>query len=354
MAAKITVREVAKHASVSIGTVSRVLNDDPAVSVDAAKRVQEAVKALNYTPLRRTRTDPERPLDGRNIALIMLGMDRSMAGLPVVAEAVHGAEQALAGLGAKLLLADLPDLKHVPGFVSGARLDGAILKGALQGRGIADSKTALIRHLRDTPTVWILGRPEGCWGDAVQADDMLSGEMVADHLADMGHRRLAFLNPKPNHVTFLRRQLGFVSRAQARGATVAVFEGDQNRKWTLPLKSAQDVACIQGLVDQVLAASKRPTAIYTPSDSCAALVYRALAVAGLTVGEDISVISTNNETALTNVLYPGLTTLDVNAAAIGHCAADQLSWRLAHPREPDITLSLRPTLIPRDSVADLR
>lgn len=353
MPAKITVREVAKRANVSTGTVSRVLNDDPAVSVDVSRRVQDAVKALNYTPLRKTRVDPDCPLEGRNVALITLGMDSSMAALPVVAQAMHGAQEALTRLGAKVLLGDTPDLSTTPSFVSGARLDGAILKGALQGVGIASSKSRIIKHLRDLPTVWLLGRPDGCWGDAVQAQDLALGEIAADYLVDHGHRYVAFLNPKPNHATFHKRQLGFTDRIRARGARCTVLTGDQNNKGALPLNSMLDADVVQSLVNKLLKEKIRPTAIFTPADGCAALVYRALAIHDLKVGDEISLISANNETAFTNVLYPGLTTLDVGAEQMGHVAADQLAWRLAHPKMPDVTIGLMPTLVERESVRDL-
>src|SRR6476660_8775173 len=105
----ITIREVAKAANVSVGTVSRVLNNHPTVSPENAERVLRVIEELQYKPLRARGPETEAgPLYDRNVALLLLGMNRSLAALPCVADAIHGAEAALNEGGANLLLADLP------------------------------------------------------------------------------------------------------------------------------------------------------------------------------------------------------------------------------------------------------
>src|SRR5437764_15276964 len=106
----ITIRHVAESASVSIGTVSRVLSGDRTVLPDNADRVRRAVASLKYVPLRKRNGAIASPtgLKGANIALLLLGLDRSLASLPSVAEAIHGIEAAISDAGANLLLADVP------------------------------------------------------------------------------------------------------------------------------------------------------------------------------------------------------------------------------------------------------
>src|SRR5215813_9363067 len=124
----ITVKDVAASASVSLGTVSRVLNGDPSVSSDVRRRVREAVESLGYTRLRsRSKGNVYSPLKGRNIALVMLGMDRSLVDVPSVAAAIHGVEGALKELGANLLLVDIPRADHLPASLGRYRIDGLLL-----------------------------------------------------------------------------------------------------------------------------------------------------------------------------------------------------------------------------------
>lgn len=349
---KITVREVAKAAEVSVGTVSRVLNGDPTVGSENVDRVTRIVSSLNYQPLRmRSKPSEDRPLNGKNIALVLLGMDRSLVSLPVVASAIHGAEAAIAKAGASVFLANVPNLDHPSPALERNRLDGVILKGALQGNAIGATQNNLLDRLRRLPSVWILGKPEGCWGDVVSANDLAVGRMAAEQLFHKGHRRLGFINPKPDHVTFSRRELSFNWRAQELGATVQRFVGTHPEQWELPLRPTRDVASVQELVDAMLAANPRLTAVFVPGDSIAALVYRALAARNLQVGRDISVISSNNERTLNSGLYPSLATIDTHAELIGERAVDLLASRLMQgERGPAVELAIEPELIPGDSV----
>src|SRR5688572_16628741 len=144
-----TILDVARKASVSAGTVSRVLNRHPSVAGDIAQRVQEAIDALDYSPRQRKATmSALNPLLGKNVLLLMLGMDRSLASLPVVGSARHGVEQAVGAAKAHMLVADLPAADHVPDVMRRKRIDGVILKGALQGNLATKIDSALLRLLK--------------------------------------------------------------------------------------------------------------------------------------------------------------------------------------------------------------
>jgi len=65
---KITISTVAEQANVSLGTVSRVLKNDPTVSKVLVARVLETIEALDYKPIRNTRSaNPKNPLKNKNI-----------------------------------------------------------------------------------------------------------------------------------------------------------------------------------------------------------------------------------------------------------------------------------------------
>lgn len=348
-----TLLDVARKAGVSAGTVSRVLNRHPSVSPDNLQRVTKAIEALDYTPRQRKASMADiNPLEHKNVLLLTLGMDRSLATLPVVASAIDGVEQAIGHARAHLLMANLPGADRVPEVLSRKRVDGVILKGALQGDLLRRADPELIAQLKAVPTVWVLGRPEGGWGDVVQVNDLRVGQLAAEHLASRGHRRLAFISPKPSQVSLLRRQAAFTFFAQRAGATVEAFLGE-DQAWTFPSPAVDHVELVQGLVDRMLDQRQRPTAIFAPDDSVGAMVARALVARGLQTGRDISLMSCNNETSLLMGLHPAMTTIDVHAHDIGRRAVDQLTWRIAHRDDPFMDIGLEPTLIPGASVAQL-
>src|SRR6185436_5083815 len=194
---KVTVLEVARAAGVSVGSVSRALSGAPGVSPELSRRVRGAVRTLGYRPLRQRSADSRPPLRGRTLALLLLGMDRSLVHLPVIAAAIHGAEAEASESGARLLLADLPKVDRIPDGLSRARIDGLLLKSALQGDVMGRMVPALRSRLEEIPSVWFLGRPKDAQGDVVSTNDRAIGSLAAEYLVGRGHRRLAFFNPKP-------------------------------------------------------------------------------------------------------------------------------------------------------------
>jgi LacI family transcriptional regulator len=352
-----TLREIAAAASVSISTASRALNGHPAISEETVTRVRQAAEDLRYER-RRThgRPDARRRLVDARIGVFSLGMDRSLIALPVIAAAIGGAEQALSGAGASVQLAHVPNVKDPPTSLLRQRLDGVILTGAMQGALLGGVYCSLIDRLRALPTVWVLGRPAGCWGDAVASNDYLTGELAAEYLVARGHRLLAFVNPKPDQLLFRRREDGFVASARRLGAEVRCFCESPVAHWELPLPAPLGVELVQDLVDRLIASRPRPTAILAAADSVAVLVYRALAVRELRVGRDLSVISGNNDAPLIAGLHPHLTTFDVHAHDLGRLAVRQLAARMSDPSAgdlPDGELLVAPTLVEAGSVARL-
>ncbi len=348
-----TILDVARQAGVSAGTVSRVLNDHPSVSDENRQKVLRAIERLRYRRRQQKVSAADLyPLRGRNVLLLLLGMDQSLARLPVVAAAMHGVESALRESGANLLFADVPYPDRVPDVLQRNRIDALVLKGALQGALIENMAPALRDALARLPIVWFLGRPDGAPGDVVQANDMHVGRLAAQCLLDHGHRRLAFLSPKPTQTTLMRREASFVFYAQRGGATVETFLGSE-QQWPFPSPAVDQVEMVQELVDRLLQRPQRPTAVFAPDDSIAVLIYRALAQRGLAVGQDLSLVCCNREPSLLMGLLPTPTAIDTHAEQIGRRAIDQLNWRFQHRGAPAVEIAIEPELVEGESVRSL-
>jgi DNA-binding LacI/PurR family transcriptional regulator len=353
---KATIRDVAKAAGVSIGTVSRVLNGHTAVSDESRTRVDKVVRSLNYNPLRKRRiSSSAKRLSGKRIAIVLLGMDRSLSSAPLLLEVIHGVEAVVAEWGASLELLNLSRLDEVPVVLRQDSLNGLILFGALQGNMVEAAKPALIRRLSALPSVWFIRRPEGCWGDSVGPNDWLVGKLAAEYLTERGHRQIAFLNPRGDQATWRLRGVSLTSHAQDFGAEVRSYLGDDEKGAQFPLRTNHNAGTIEKLIDGLLNQRPRPTALFIPADSIAPLVYRALASRGVQVGQELSVMSCNHERPFTEALHPTLTTLDIHAELMGRMAAKQLAARLrgGAPHQPAMEISLEPTILEGESVAEL-
>ena len=361
----VTIRMVAEQAGVSAGTASRALRGHPQVSPECVERVRAAAQRLGYRPLRSHsgRGRPE-PLVGKRIAIAMFGIDRTLASLPVVAEAIHGAEEALAEAGAHPILVNVPHPAEPPTSLRRVKFDGILAKAAMQGDLVRSMMPRIMGTLRETPLVWLLGRPEGAPGDAVDPDDRRVGTLAAEAILAQGHRRVAIINPKPDHTLFAIRCQAVRDRVEQAGGTVAEFHPRGSRSVSFPLQPVMDVAQVMPLVDEATENLRRrpsrgstesPTAIFCPADNIAALVFRALATRGLVAGRDMSVVSCQNERSLIAGLWPSLATIDVHPQRIGRLAVELLSRRMSGEfNGSEVQISVSPTFIPGGSLARCR
>lgn len=366
---RVTLKEVASRAELSLSTTSRALNGHPAISEETTAKVRRIAGELRYRPVRSHRrrlTSTSSLLAGCDIAIASLALDRSLVSMPVINAAFHGAEEALVGAGARVQIVDMPDLSQAPHSIRLDRLDGLILTGAMVNQFAAASETRVMAQLRKLPTVWVIGDPPGAWGDAVMADDFAIGSGAAEQLVANGHRELAFLNPVPDNLLFARREDGFYAAARRLGANVRSFNQSPESGWILPLQApASRYDAVQSLIDQLLDSDPRPTAVFAAADSIAALAYCAFGVRGVRVGHDISVIAGNNTPGLLPIPIPHLATFDIHARKIGAIAVQQLAVQIAEQNRtrqahnngvPDINcrLVVKPTFVHGESVCSLQ
>ncbi len=124
--------------------------------------MRAAAERLGYKTHRdRFRRSGAEPLAGKQIAIAMFGIDRTLAGLPVVAEAIHGAEEALAEAGAHPIIVNVPDPREPPRSLRRVRFDGVLAKAAMKGNVTRTFNARLGMTLGEVPLVWMLGRPAG-------------------------------------------------------------------------------------------------------------------------------------------------------------------------------------------------
>ncbi|MEX0725922.1 MAG: LacI family DNA-binding transcriptional regulator [Planctomycetaceae bacterium] len=353
---KITLKTIAEAADVSVSTASRALKGHPSISKERTLHIRDIAERLNYPSRNHVLNGkkilkPNGILAGKTIALVSLGMHHSLLSLPAVALTINSAVAELSLHGAKVTLAHIPDLEHAPHSLAVNKLDGIIISGNSQGDAIGKCQSEVIQRLRELPSVWLLARPLACWGDVAGSNDYTTGQLAARYLIEQGHRRLAFVNPKPDHKVFMRREDGFIAYARRQGIDVCSFCEAPASGWPLPVQPALTTDAVETLVERLLQHQPRPTAIFAAADSVAAALYRAFSARGIIVGEEISVISANDDQALTAGLYPRLTTFDIHAEQIGRVAVAQLATRLSQSQPlVENEILLEPTLVERDSV----
>jgi LacI family transcriptional regulator len=351
-----TISDVARAAEVSLGTVSRVLNNAAGVNSALKTRVLSAARKLNYARLRQRHdaADARARREHGDIALVVFGTDETLVQLPAVAAALQGIDYALAEQGRNVLFANVPDGHRIPPFLATGRLDGIIVKGPPNGLLPPESECELLTHIKRWPHVWLLGRVANAVGDHCTFDPDAAGMLVARHFQEKGHRRVAFFNPKPGHIQFEALKVAFVMAAGALGSEATVLELDSRLGWESMAAATQED--VDALFEHWMRIPLplRPTALFVPSDRTTIQLYAVAKRRGVRIGTDLSLISCNHEQSLLLDLNPEPTTIDIHSELIGRSAVQQLLWRMQHhDGRVSIEVLVEPTLVARDSVAAL-
>jgi LacI family transcriptional regulator len=148
----------------------------------------------------------------------------------------------------------------------------------------------------------------------IETRDRLGGEAAAHHLADLGHRRVAFISGPPSFRSSRERREGFEAGLQARGLTLeAAYTGQGAYTFE------SGIECAQAL----LALSPRPTAVFAGNDEMAAGVLQAARQMAVRVPEDLSVVGFD-DFEIARRLWPSLTTVRTPTREIGRLAAERL------------------------------
>ncbi len=290
------IHHVAERAGVSIKTVSRVINQEPAVREETVQRVQKAILDLNYRP-----NFSARNLAGRRAYLIALLYDNPSDHYLVALQ--EGALIACQQLGYGLLLQplryDSPRLiDDIHALVRERRPAGLVITppicdvaGVLDALADLEVDVALISPLNLGPLS--LNRP------IVTVDDQRASYDLTSYLLALGHRRIGFIKGHPAHGAASRRYQGFLDALR-----------DQNIQ--------DDPALIvQGLFSfdsgreagrVLLSLGNRPTAIFACNDDMAAGVLYVAQEMGMRVPQDLSLAGFDDAPLSRNV-WPSLTTV---------------------------------------------
>jgi LacI family transcriptional regulator len=185
VSAPISIREVAAHAGVSVGTVSNVLNRPDIVAAPTRDRVNAAIKALGFV-----RNESARQLRAgrsRTIGLVVLDVAN-----PFFTDVARGVEDeaSMSGLSVILCNSDeqLPKETRYLELLEEHRVQG-ILITPVAG---ADERLARLQR-RGTPVILVDSRSPSGRQCSVAVDDVLGGDVALSHLLDGGHERIAFV-----------------------------------------------------------------------------------------------------------------------------------------------------------------
>lgn len=342
-----TINDLAQHLGVHKSTISRAM--DPArrhlIGSELLLRVETAARELGWRP-------------NRAAAALSTGRSRTVGVLlpditnPVFPPILRGIEDALDAEGYFALLANTARREGGQAAAQAAvermlaqRVEGFIVATALrddawlEGLRAGGARVVLVNRTNDARS----GRAAL---PAVTSDDMLGMQLAVDHLAGLGHTRIAHLAGPANFSTGLARRIGFERALQAHGLQPAGLA---------PCSAYSIEAGAEGM-RELLALRPRArgfTAVVAANDLIALGALQVLQAEGVEVPQQVSLIG-HNDMPLLDQLRPPLSSVRIQHYEMGLQAARLLLAALRGDGldgEAASTVVLRPELVVRGSTA---
>ncbi|WP_231601808.1 LacI family DNA-binding transcriptional regulator [Salinibacterium sp. NG253] len=329
-----TIHDVARHAGVSAGTVSNVLNRPAYVASSTRERVQASISELGYVPTPNARRFPA----GRQRTLGLALADLSN---PFFVDIALGAEAEAKSLGVGVVIThngnDVGREHDNLNLLVQQRVHG-IMIAPVQADDVALDRF----DSRNVPLVYVdrvAEQSSRCW---VKTDDFAGGRLAGAHLVSLGHRDIAFVGDLGTNPQVDRRFAGFMEALSPVGIDPRRIVADS---WQIQdgRQAAANLA--------MLPARSRPTAIMCGNDLLALGVLVEFAHRGIRVPQEISIIGFDDLVWAQAATVP-LTTVRQPREELGRRAVrmllDEIDRGESHTHHHDL---LVPELVVRDSSA---
>lgn len=331
-----TIKEVAKRAGVSIGTVSNVITGNVSVSPVLRERVQTAIRELDYHP--------------NHIARSLKVNQTNMLGLvipditnPFFPEVTRGAEDAALAKGYLLVTANTDERmdreQMVVSVLRSRRVDGLLIAIAPSSGTLSHIESALEAGV---PTVCLDRVPPGLALDSVTVDNAKGAQDCVRHLLRSGHREIAIITGCLSLEIGRDRLNGYQAALAEAGIPVCrdlILEGDFREQTGYRLGK------------ELVLRQKRPTAVFVSNGVMTLGVLQALDETGVRCPQDIA-LATFDDLPLGRAFHPRLTSIAQPTYDLGFRGAqlliDRIEGRLS---DQPVALCLPSELKIRESTA---
>lgn len=336
---KVGIKDVAHAAGVSPTTVSHALSGSGKVSPDTRRKVRETALELGYSPNKLAAG-----LRSRRTNVIGLVSDE-IATTPFATNVLLGVQHAAEKAGVIVMTVNSernPEIeKRQITALHQHQVDGIIYAR------MYNQHVELPDLLDSTPTVVLDGKPTNRDVPFVIPNEEQLAYDAVSHLIEQGHTKIAFVQNADRIPASAGRLAGFERALQEHGISrspndlvIASSSAESGRNAVRPLLARKD----------------RPTALFCFNDRIAMGAYQAAYLEGLTIPNDLSVISVDNFEVIAGSLYPALTSMELPHFHMGVWAVERLLALIENDTEKhneSWEYLIECPMIVRDSVAPL-
>jgi len=333
------IREVAKRAGVSLGTVSNVLNHPELVAPETRQRVQQAIDEIGF--VRNGSARQLRVGTSRHIGLVVLDVAN-----PFFTEVARGVEDLANKAGYIVILCNSDDSlekeNHYLHVLEEQRTQGVLITP------VQNDASYLQRLRRRGIAVVLLDRPSRikdlC---SVAVDDVRGGELAAAHLLETGHERIGFVHGPISIRQVADRRRGMLRAVKAAGLDPASTVVDIATR-------AQSAKEGEECIERLLGVGRKPTAVFCANDLLALGVMRGLIKRGISIPGDMALVG-YDDVEFASVLATPLTSIRQPKYELGRAAVELLLDEAQNPTSHQHQhIIYQPELIVRESSGSLK
>lgn len=318
----VKLKDVAMLANVSVGTVSRYINKHPSVSKKNAIKIQKAIDKLGYIPNLMAQNLAKGV--SNNLLLYILQEKPILEStwlyeLPIIQTVYDYIKPTNYSL--QLAMDYLEDKLEISRFfneyVNNKRVDGIIILSTFE---IGDAN--ILRLIESKMPFVLLGNQTNIQStNQILFNNYDAINEIMDHLYELGHRRIAFINGFAN-------QQHMIQRAKAYFDSVQRLDLETYDEWVKNANHSVDSGCERMM--EILDFEKQPTAVVCGNDDMAIGAMKAIKERGFTVPEDYS-ITGFDDSILSRIAEPDLTTVKIPLEALAHTAIEKLIKSIDNP-----------------------
>ncbi|MFC5546897.1 LacI family DNA-binding transcriptional regulator [Massilia aerilata] len=299
----VTIRDLARAANCSIGTVSRALKNQPGLGEPTRARILSTARELGYD-FGRLRLGAI-----RRIAFLLHQQHKTLSSSPFYSPVLQGAEQACRRAGVALSFYVVNPAEPVAELLRAQQPDAILCAGYFEPE--------LVAVLRDSGKPLVLVDMHLPGFSSINPDHHLGGYLATRHLIRTGRRRIAMISGSLAHFSIHQR---------ARGYRKALFDArmlaDPELEVHIPA-SGDPAEGVVAATRRLLALNPRPDALFCYNDSTALTAMQTCLDAGLKVPSDIAIVGFDDISAAAQAIPP-LSSIAIDKEALGAAGVELL------------------------------
>jgi LacI family transcriptional regulator len=331
VAHKPSLRDVAKEAKVSVGTVSNVINRPSQVSEEMRHKVRKAIDMLGFIP---NSNNANSVKEQKIIGLIL-----PLSNNPFYEELAQGIEDGVAKSGLRVLIGYSREDESIEMHLLSSMVEAGF-KGIIM-TPVGARNQVFEKFIEKNVRVGFISQTddhvEQC---SVSIDQVRGGFIGIEYLASLGHKRILWVSGPTHHHQSNQRFVGVTQAAREFDIEVTAISSP-----SLDFLSGEHIA------PTILAQGKLPDAIFCANDAVALGIMNYFYKSGLKVPEDVSVLGYDNVSYAESALVP-LTTVSQTPYQLGFTMGSQMIAEIeAKPGHIHQHVIFQPQIVERASTA---